>query len=66
MSKETYLQKIVVAHKELNRLLVGAYQYDMKYKLDVKPFTATKNDERTVVGLDVFEVSKVYSDDGDV
>lgn len=65
MSKETYLQKIVVAHKELNRLLLGAYQFNLEYNLAINQFTATKDDKRTVIGLDVFEKQRMYHDDGD-
>ena len=66
MNASHKVAEIAKAHKELNRLLIGAYQANLKYKLTVTRLTANKVDDRDVVGLEIFSQEKLYSDNGDV
>jgi len=65
VSKEEYINQLSSLQQQLNNHLMGAYQHDLKYKLEINEArSASKDDDRQVIGITVTSAKPVYKSDG--
>ncbi len=62
--RQKFLDKLAYAQKALNDLLMEAYQYDVKCVVRVNEARAVDDDDRQVIGIEVFEAKPLYGNDG--
>jgi len=63
-NRDHYLAKLRATHRELNRLMLDSYRWNIRCELSVNNAVCVANDTRQVIGLIVTESTPIYKSDG--
>lgn len=64
IARNDFMREIRKAHDELNRLLMSAYQHQLKCELSINNPLGCDNDTRQVIGINIYDIKTVYSESG--
>lgn len=64
MEREQYIIEVSAAQRKLNDLLMGAYQYRVKYLLSINSVNCCADDDRQAVGIKIYDNEPIYSSNG--
>lgn len=64
MTREEFITEVAVAQRKLNDLLMGAHQQNVTYSLEISGACCVHDDDRTVIGVTIFDRKPLYKSDG--